>query len=513
MQPLRVPSEMFRFTTGDRSELYSAILHAFGEANERLETALSIDEVRERLRSVGWFDALSDEDLHAALKQLGDWGLLDNVQNHAENYRTAAEYERRNLQYSLTKLGEAAFAGVQHAMATLASSGALQTAVLDAIADRLGELNELLRDPTSADRRIFSSLQELEGHLEALRNNTKQFNAELQRLLRAEGVDLTTFHEVKSATVAYLQEFCDQLEQRCHAIASGITEVEDRGVAELHRRALRGAELPPGTGDERRTEWLDHRATRWQGLRIWFHPEDDSAPRAEQLLTVARQAIVTLLQVLERIDDSRKRSSSVASDFRELARWFTRAPDEDELHRLFAAAFGLGSARHAQLIHEDPEVIAPSTSWADAPAVGISATLRTGGRKESFARTGRVRDVAELKRQRAELARAERAQLEAAWQRLATDGRARLSDFAELDHTVFQRLLELLGRALAAGRDESGARRASTPDGRAEIELRDPDDRGETTLRTPHGTFTGPDFAVDIRIVGRDLEEPAREAS
>ena len=44
---------------------------------------------------------------------------------------------RRNLQYSLARQGEAAFAGVVHAMSVLASTGALQTAVLDAIPDRL----------------------------------------------------------------------------------------------------------------------------------------------------------------------------------------------------------------------------------------------------------------------------------------------------------------------------------------------------------------------------------------
>lgn len=64
-----VPADMFRFTTGGHAELYTAILHAFGEANERLETALGLDDVRDRLRSVGWFDALADEDLVRALAQ------------------------------------------------------------------------------------------------------------------------------------------------------------------------------------------------------------------------------------------------------------------------------------------------------------------------------------------------------------------------------------------------------------------------------------------------------------
>ena len=46
MEPLRVPPEMFRFTSGDRAELYVPMLQAFGEANEQLETSLSLDDVR-----------------------------------------------------------------------------------------------------------------------------------------------------------------------------------------------------------------------------------------------------------------------------------------------------------------------------------------------------------------------------------------------------------------------------------------------------------------------------------
>src|SRR5260370_19800195 len=104
MERLHVPPEMFRFTWTDRSELYVSILEAFAEANERLETALGIDDVKVRLRSVGWLESLDEADLIAALRQLADWKLVDVIQNHAENYRTASEYERRNLQYSLTTL-------------------------------------------------------------------------------------------------------------------------------------------------------------------------------------------------------------------------------------------------------------------------------------------------------------------------------------------------------------------------------------------------------------------------
>lgn len=495
---------MFRFTDGDRAELYAAILHAFGEANERLETALGLDDLRTRLRSVGWFDALTDADLTDVLGQLCRWQLLDVIHNHAENYRTAAEYERRNLQYSLTRRGEAAFAGVQHALTVLASSGALQTAVLDAISDRLGQLHALLSDPGSTNRRVYAALTELEAHLEALRGNTRQFNGELQRLLRAESADLGTFHEVKAATVTYLREFLTNLDQRAHAIESGIGRIEEYGVSVLWQRALLGAELPPVAGEDPAPGFLQHRRARWEGLRAWFRPVDGTPPRVEQLHVVGRRAIVALLQVLDRITESRRRASSAVADFRELARWFAAAPSEGDLHRLWSTAFGLSSARHAHLAHPDPELISAATRWREAPPVKVSTLLRTSGRTERFSRTGKVRDVSALKAARTERARAERAELHAAWRELATAGAVKISLFGDLPHATFERLLDLLGRALSTATDSTGSRRAVTGDGRVEIVLREPDDASTAVLHTPRGAFRGPDYIIEVRTPDTD---------
>jgi uncharacterized protein (TIGR02677 family) len=313
-----------------------------------------------------------------------------------------------------------------------------------------------------------------------------------------EGTDLSTFREVKAATVAYLQEFLLNLDQRGEAVATAVARVEQRGISLLHERALRGAELPPTAGGDPAPAWLERRRARWDGLRAWFLPDDGARPRIEQLHDVARRAIVTLLQVLDRITESRRRSSSAVHDFRELARWFAAAPTEEDLHRLWSVAFGLGSARHVHLAHPDPELIPATTSWEDAPPVEVSALLRTSGRTERFTRTGKVRDITGVKAARAERARAERAELEAAWDVLRTGAPVRLSDFGKLDHAAFERLLDLLGRALAARPDSTGARRAVTADGRVEIILRAAQDDRRAVLRTAHGELEGPDYLVAI---------------
>ncbi|WP_119583847.1 TIGR02677 family protein, partial [Streptomyces europaeiscabiei] len=276
---------------------------------------------------------------------------------------------------------------------------------------------------------------------------------------------------------------------------------------------LGGAELPPVAGEDPAAGWLESRRARWAGLRAWFLPDDGARPRIEQLHDIARRAIVSLLQVLERINESRRRSSSAVQDFRELARWFAAAPAEDDLHRLWSAAFGLGPARHAHLAHPDPELIPSSRSWARTPPVEVSALLRTSGRTERFTRTARVRDVAAVRAERAERARAERAELARARRALETDGPVRLSSFGELDPAAFDRLLDLLGRALSARPDAGGLRRATTGDGRVEIALAPHPDGRTALLRTATGSLAGPDYLVHITEAGGSTAFPALRAA
>ncbi|MEU1557051.1 TIGR02677 family protein [Streptomyces scabiei] len=531
---------MFRFTTGETPDLDGAVLDAFGAAAEHLETEVGPDAVRAWLRRAGRATAVEDAELHETLGRLVRWELLDVLHDHhaehhpaaveherhprtPEDYgghhrtavehephpRTAEEHEPPTPRYSLTRRGEAALAGVRRTLEVLGSTGAPRTAVPDAIADRLDELCLLSGEPASADRRIFTALRELEGHMETLVENTTAFNGELQRLLRAESADPEAFREVEAATVAHLQEFLADLDRRGRTVAAAVARVEERGSAGLRERALRGAELPPSAGPDRAAAWLENRRARWAVLRSWFRPEDGTRPRIERLHDIARRAVVSLLEALERIDASRRPSSGAAQDFRELARWFAAAPAEEDLHRLWSAAFGLGPARHAHLAHPDPELIPSSRSWAETPPVEVSALLRSSGRTERFTRTARVRDVTAVRAERAERARAERAELALACRMLQTRGPVRLSAFGELEPAVFDRLLDLLGRALSTRPDSAGLRRATTGDGRVEIVLAPPSDARTALLRTARGTLAGPDYVVRIMEAGGAATPPA----
>ncbi|GAA1467093.1 hypothetical protein GCM10009603_54020 [Nocardiopsis exhalans] len=512
----RLPARVFDFTSGSRRDLYFAILHVFNDANERLETALLLEQVHDRLPGTGFTEPAEEPEVEAALRHLESIGLLESAQSYTAAYATAAEFERKNVQYTLTARGEAEFAGVRLVLERLKERGALQTAVLDAVADRLDGLHALMgADDPAQDSRVFTTLQELEGHLDSLRDNTKRFNNELQRLLRSGGADLDTFHEVKRATVGYLDAFVDNLEERARGIADALARVEGhgaegRGVEGMLERALAGANLPPSATDRVREDWLAARRTKWSGLRLWFAPTEDGQEGVRRLHEVARRAIGSLLEALERITESRRRASSTAEDLRAAARWCAGAETTENAHRLWQALTGLSPARHAVLGHTDDELIAPGTAWAAADPVPVSANLRSSGRSGRVARTARVRDVGETARLRRERARAQRAEVERALGRLATDGPVRLSAFGDMEHDLFEHLLALLGQALSESVRDDGTRRALTSDGRMEIVLVPPPDRGEATLRTPRGVFSGPDYVVSISVPGGAGPRPER---
>jgi hypothetical protein len=137
-----VDAELFRFTTTELHDLHVAVMAAFEQAAV-LAPALNLDQVRTALAAGGWDEPTDDDTLQRALASLVGWGLLDATQDHAARYGTPEEFERKNLQWSLTARGEAAVAGVLHALDSLRHAVGLQTAVLDAIGDGLADLAEL----------------------------------------------------------------------------------------------------------------------------------------------------------------------------------------------------------------------------------------------------------------------------------------------------------------------------------------------------------------------------------
>ena len=523
----RLSPDLFKFATTELYDLRVAIMCVFDETAV-LHPALGFEQVRSALAELGWDEAIDDVQLDQALAMLAGWGLLEASQNHAARYATPEEFERKNLQWSLTNHGQAAIGGVLHALDALRQVAGLQPAVIVAIADGLADLHKLIGNPATEPGRVTTRLAEVEGHLTSLVTSVRQFMTQLQRLMRDDATSDEVFGEVKQRTVVYLREYIDGVERPTRRVQAGIERLAaigplgptgptgPTGIETVFERALAGANLAPVPGADPGVAWRAERAHRWSALREWFAPEPvveaggaaTGQPRIVALVGLAREAILQLLRVLERRWESRRRSASVAEDFRALARFFARSAGEADAHRLFNAAFGAWPARHAHLACPDAEAVAVSTSWSDAPPVDVPPILRLGSLAGTPVRSRPVADPAGLRaaRQREQAEALTRAvELRSS---LVTGGPVRLSSFGILPRDAFAELLDLVGQALGAGVTSDGSRRIVSADGQVEIVLRDPGDRRLAHLATAAGIMSAPDFVVQVWVLDVDVLEP-----
>lgn len=498
----RLQADLFRFATTELYDLHVALMCVFEDAAV-LQPALGYDHVRAGLADLGWDEPLDDERLNQALGALAKWGLLDVSQNHTARFATPEEFERRNLQWSLTPEGQAAIGGVLHALSALRHVAGLQPAVIDAIADGLGELRRLLDDPAAPPGRLKTRLDEVEAHLASLVGNVRQFNTRLQRLLRDDGAADEVFLDVKQRTVTYLQQYIQGVERPTRRVRLNVEALAAAGVESLFERALEGANLAPLPDGDPSPLWLTERRRRWDALRAWFAPVGTEEPKIGALVAIARQAILQLMRVLERRWEARRRSASITEDFRALGRLFAEAPDEASAHQLFNAAFGLWPSRHAHLACPDEEAVASSTPWTDGPAVPVAPVFRVGAAPAQLGRSHPVADTRLLRAARQQeqaLALARNVEVRRS---LATGGTVRMSQFfGLLSGAAFTELLELLSQALSAPLASDGTRRATSADGGVEIVLAHPTDGHLARIATEAGILTSPDFLLSILVTG-----------
>ncbi|WP_406460339.1 TIGR02677 family protein [Streptomyces sp. NBC_01622] len=498
----------FAHLTVPNAALYRRVMGAFLAAKERFAVQLRPEDV---------FAALPPEHRPAdvdtvvkALDSLVEWG---NLRADPDTSRVTAveDFYRKRFIYQLTQAGEAAEQALSTYDEALGRRGALQAVALHDIVTQLrallvitAEQEEGEGEPDAAKAHL--ALSALTSRFEALAENARAFMGSLQRTIDLHGVEVEVFLAYKDRLIQYLERFIQDLITLGGRIALLIGELEERGRVGVLLRLAAAREAVDAAPDE--AESAEARAYerwvgRWSGLAAWFVSADGRESQARLLRGRALGAIPQLLAVVRQLNERRAGRSDRSADFRTLARWFAEAPDDAARHRLWRAAFGLYPARHLTvdadtLDRRAAHPVAASTPWAEAEPLRISPQLRRTGSYERRGRTRRVQDRSEQRRRLAEIAAKQTQEIDAARARLATDGATRLSALGELDPLAFGLFLQLLGDALATWRPGMTATVATSNDGTMEIRLTAPADGTRAEIRTPGGTFRGPDHLVEI---------------
>ncbi|MGH2736719.1 MAG: TIGR02677 family protein [Actinomycetota bacterium] len=493
---------IFAFAVEPKAPLYRAVMRVFAEAKARYELRLRPAEVAGSLPEAALYD-LGDEpgpQLEAALDQLVAWGNLKRLQD-TTRARNLAEFAKRRSLYQLTAEGEAAQRAVEQVEASMGRHGSLQRFMLSAILDELKALAVEAGRPKPDPGSLYSTLLGLFGKFDELTNSAGLFMGSLNEALDAGDLADKSFRNYKAAVVVYLEQFVARLSELAPQIERAVAEVEGHGPAKVLDLAASATEAPTleGSSDSTRAGL----ESRWRGLRAWFVGTAGRAPTLDLLREAGLVAINRLLGVVERVNDARFRRVSRAADLLQLARWF-EAGDDEEAHRLYALAFGLGSARHMALPHEDEETVAGS-SWWETPPVGVPTYLRTAGRTTRSGRVAAVEDHAAAKAALTAKLQAERDQTDRALARFAGRGPIRLTDLRSLDGGEFALFLDLIGRALSRGARGGGV---LTADGRLRVRLSDPN-QATVEIETPRGRFIAPDYSLQVDVVGAFEGVPA----
>lgn len=555
------PIHAFAYVTAEKSSIYRSIMAIFVHAKGNFTLSLRPQEILasdlglQSLQDGAFnesFKQFDESEIETALKQLCAWG---NVEAHPDTSDVASieEFYRPRSIYQITQEGEAAELALQTYFSALEQEGELQVAALTDIQSLLSQLLQFscetpsdafsVSSPLSTQApspdpspetnkdtspntgpntgqdtnkdtsqytnqdpaKIHLTLTSLKNRFEALTLRAQGFMRGLQRNLDMPVDDYSIFFAYKDLLIGYLERFIREMVLLTPSITHLILKIEDAGLHELLKQASK-RELADALGatesDFERT--LNQWHLTWKGFRSWFIGSKGTLSQSELLRNQARRAIPALLTLVQRINDRRVNRSDRSADFRTLARWFAEAETDNQVNRLWQAAFGLAPSRHlsidqATLDVRDLSPIPPTTSWLDAPPIRISPRLKKTG---SFQRKGAPSSIRDRSKEKEYLALAlaeENQQILEAHHRLATQGKIRLSHLEILSPAEFDLFLDLLGNVLSQKRNPLDVLEAQSTDGSIRIKMEPIENAERVEIMTQNGVLTGLDHFIEIQ--------------
>jgi uncharacterized protein (TIGR02677 family) len=488
----RVRLAALRYATVPEQAEYIAIMRMFSGATSGLLSDQSAVEVAARLAEQGL--ELDTDTVDARLSYLVEHGNLARSPRESEA-RSIREYLQTRARYQLTQRGELVHRQVEELLGSTEAAREVSSEMLGGILDGLvglGRSNAASADPDELARSIVTIF----AQFERLVSSTREFYTYLAQVLSRYDLERGEFQAFKTALLDYLQRFVDEVSKHLPQIAEALAVLEER-ILGLCARANAGQRLVGIDGQQaRRARGLE--PADWDGLRAWFVGDQSRSSDAAEVRHLATEAMRALLVNLRRIAASSEREQSRYADLVKLARWFADA-DDPTAHALWAAAFGLYSARHLSFAADwDADPVPPTASWWSAPTAEVPLTLRERGERRIAGRVARRADFSAARRARlAERDAAERRRT-AALAELADHsgplGTVRLSDDARAV------LLELYGGALTAHGGPVGERAASIVHGSLGVEVRQT--RGSSTvIVSPSGRLELVDLTLSIATV------------
>ncbi|MFI6517336.1 DUF2397 family protein [Spirillospora sp. NPDC050679] len=449
----------------------TALLAALEELSTRGPMA-GLDEVAAQMRSVGFHDPLSEQDLRNALDRLTTAGLVEPFRDYTAPVRNYQGLIVRQEAWALTRKGRSIVAAVRTAVLDAGRALQLPSRLLVSVANTVTALIEHFDFGPEQDHGLLPmDLNDVRTRIDELQRVTADFYTALAQLVQADVTDDALFGENRDRIIEALRQFPREYER-------GLAQVEQR-LANLnkvgHRHIVEAAVAHAGLIDARdQHHWVEEQVRRLSDLEAWFVPDGT----VQQLITSASGAVHTLLVAIDRRYSAHRRGSDLGADFHALARSLHRQASDADARRVHAAAFGDWPAWHAVDPSGEEDVAHGTEAAASAHPRRIEVTLReherqgrASGRPRKVPDTTAERDAA-LAQAKAEAER--RRRLTAL---LVTPGEVSLDHFDGLDAEAADALFRAVETALAQINSTTGTGTGRVDGANVLVEVRHGDAR------------------------------------
>ncbi len=238
---------VFAHLVAEKSALYRAILGTLVAERARFAIALRPAEIHAALTRAASAPAAPAsssaaapalDDIESALRQLRDWGNLDDAPDTA-HAATIEEFYRQRRLYQLSAAGEAAERALAVYHEHLQRPGELQTTALHDVLALLDQLPTLLAATPLDEARLHLALTQLAARFEELTSRAQSFMRDLQRRIDLPGLSVADFLAYKERLIDYLERFIGELAISTNRIAEALHALPPVLLAEAFAAAAR----------------------------------------------------------------------------------------------------------------------------------------------------------------------------------------------------------------------------------------------------------------------------------
>ena len=231
---------------------FTAILAALDELSTRGPMS-TLSEILTHLRTVGYFDPLTEPELRKALDELAGDELCTTFRDYAAPLRSYQEMLGRQEGWALTPRGRYVVAAVRSAVVDAHRALQLPSRLLDSVERTIRRMLTHLVDDSGM---LPADLDDARTRVEELQRVTADYYTALAHMVQSDVTDDVVFGDNRERVIEALRQFPREYERALRRVEAALMELEGAGYRRLVEEAVAHAGLLDARDQQ---HWIEER--------------------------------------------------------------------------------------------------------------------------------------------------------------------------------------------------------------------------------------------------------------